>query len=149
MKYSVAVLAVLVTLLCVEHTSATCAHQPGYVYIIGEGTNYYKVGGTTRGVDTRRNELQIGNPRPLQSIVQFCVNDCYNAEEAAHAAAGTAPGANVIWINGRRSEWYQVNNINQFSNVIRNAVADHQAAEMQIFGKLTKFLFPKYKKCSA
>ena len=130
-KFSLVVFTALCALTNVEFVYATCAHQAGYVYIIGEqgNTNYYKVGGSTIGAQSRINSIQIGNPRTLVSRVQFAVQDCYNAENAAH----TALQANVNW-QYVGHEWYYVqpNQYNAFQNTVRNTVANHEAAALSV-----------------
>ena len=87
---SLVLVTTVLVLVAVQRTAAVCAHAPGYAYIIGEnvhGSHYYKVGGSVRGGNDRLSEIQIGNPRPLVVRAQWPVNDCYDAEEAAHVAA--------------------------------------------------------------
>ena len=88
--HTVLLTVALLTLTSLPLTSAVCAHAPGYIYIIGEyaeGSEYYKVGGSTRNGDARRREIQIGNPRELYVDNEFWVHDCYDAEEEAHETA--------------------------------------------------------------
>ena len=70
-----------------EFVNANCANAPGFVYIIGEqgNSNYYKVGGSTIGAQSRIDSIHIGNPHTLVQREQFPVNSCSQAEIAAHA----------------------------------------------------------------
>ena len=126
MKFTL-LLVVITALASVKHTTATCAHQAGFVYIIREnvaGSTYYKVGGTTINCVSRRNSIQIGNPRPLACVAQYAANDCYNAEIAAHLAALAAPGV----VAAPTNEWYIVPNANYagFQNAVQNAANNNQ-----------------------
>ena len=125
MKFSL-LLVVIIAFASVKHTSATCAHQPGFVYIIREnvGTTFYKVGGTTINCASRRDSIQIGNPRPLACVAEYKTNDCYNAEVAAHLAALSAPGV----VAAPTNEWYIVPAANYagFQNAVQNVANNNQ-----------------------
>ena len=93
---------------------------PGVVYIIHMyGTNYYKIGRTTRTAIERRDELQVGNPLRLDVVQTFNVNFNVAAEAAAlHAAQHYRLG-----VNGG-TEWFFVSPANyvNFHNTVLNAV---------------------------
>ena len=118
MKFSLFAVTVLFALACVQRSSATCRHQPGLVYIIHfAGSDYYKVGGTTRTVQDRIREIQIGNPHQLLPLFQYAVHDCNMSERAAHIAV-----AQFL----HSSEWYLVprHNLGAFMNTVHNAAAN-------------------------
>ena len=99
----------LLTLASLSLTSAgDCPAEPGCVYIIKEkeGSEYYKVGGTTRGADKRKREIQIGNPRRLEVAKEFPVENCQVAEIKAHDTARSLSYVANIEIDGRPTEWY-------------------------------------------
>lgn len=97
---------------------------PGLVYIIYmHGTNFYKIGRTTRTANERRDELQVGNPLRLDVVQTFNVNLNEAAEAAALHAAKAAPQHYRLGVNGG-TEWFFVSpeNYVNFHNTVRNAV---------------------------
>ena len=126
----------LLTLISLPLISAVCSHNPGVVYILEEdqdGSDYYKIGGSTRGAETRRDEIQIGNPRALLVAEEFDVDDCYDAEEEAHDTARDLMYVTNIVIRGNPTEWYEVDedDYEDFVDAIEEAVADLLKARAQ------------------
>ena len=83
---------------------------PGYVYLAlelnphGGITGYFKVGGTgDPNPNTRRSNLNTGNPRRLEILEMFPVRATQAAENAAHAAL-----ARWHVNNGGGTEWFYV-----------------------------------------
>eukprot|EP00731_Ephydatia_muelleri_P002500 Em0001g2500a len=96
--------------------------EPGTIYIIQTaGTNYYKIGRTTRNVNERLAELQVGNPLLLVVRAQFVVTANVAAENAALTAARN-PALN--YRNGVTggTEWFNAANYVDFRNVVSLAV---------------------------
>lgn len=135
-------LVVIITALCsfasVKHSSAVCAHKPGFVYTISEmaipPSIYYKVGGTTRSVHRRICELQNGNPRELVAVSEYSTDDCYDGEVAALNAAANVLGVTRVVINGLPTEWFRVPPAREeaFLNAVQNAANNNQqTAETQ------------------
>lgn len=57
----------------------------GYVYLINMiGTNYYKIGHTTRDVEIRLNELRTGNPQPLELVNLYETDNYVKLESWLH-----------------------------------------------------------------
>ena len=91
-------------------------------------TNYYKIGGTTRNVNERVQELQTGNPLQFHLRHVQNVNNCLVAERNAQNAAGAAAGTQRITLRSHTSnrnyqtEWFRVNNLNAFLAAVNNAL---------------------------
>lgn len=57
----------------------------GYVYLINMvGTDNYKIGHTTRSVTVRLNELQTGNPEPLELVDYYETENYVKLETFLH-----------------------------------------------------------------
>ena len=115
-----------------ELVHATCASRAGYVYILrerGNPNNFFKVGGTTRSAQARIGDIQIGNPRTLEAVVQYGVRNCYAAETAVHTALRT--NRNWQYVG---HEWYSVqpNQFNAFQNTVRNTAGNNEVAEQVV-----------------
>ena len=87
MKLAVIYLTFLALCLC-ERAYAPAPPGPGYVYIKaetvnGQGTGYFKVGGTGTDRTTGRN---TDNWRPIKAVYYFPVTMTRKAEKEAHKA---------------------------------------------------------------
>ena len=141
MKQAVAFGAVLFAVVFLKYTDARCRAVRGYVYIMQERTTtgasgvYYKVGGVegaSGNVDTRRGNLQTGNPRELVVKERYEVGNCKDAESAAHEAVDDDYGVNY----GGGTEWCKVAgaNYDDFKGKVRNAANNYPPAEVQFKG---------------
>ena len=129
-------MAVLLTLACLPRTSARCRDTKGYVYILEEknqNNNYYKIGGSIKGAETRIRQIQIGNPRELSKVGQIEVKSCSKAEALVHQYARSSRLRYVtnIVIKGKPTEWYRINandnrNINNLKADIRKLLSQRQ-----------------------
>ena len=118
MKLAVISLTFLALYFC-EHVYAPTPEGDGYVYLIaeynekGKLTRYFKVGGTgEENRNTRRNNLNTGNPRHLKVEYYEPVTRTKDAENDAHKDL-------IDWrVNmGGGKEWYYVPE-NQFETFI-------------------------------
>ena len=108
---------------------------PGFVYIAGEiapnngpFNGYFKVGGAGINMDrnTKRTKMNTYNPRRLDIIIYYPVNQTQAAETAALNALRPNWGVNL----GGGTEWFYVNlgNWNNFRNQFINAVQPYLRA---------------------
>ena len=132
MKKSVSfVCCILVGFLTTSGLATSCNQngQRGLVYVIRMGnTDYYKIGGTTRNVAGRMQELQTGNPLQLSKDGEVAVDDCRLAEKVIQNYAALAQGIQRIWLqshttgNRYRTEWFKVENYSNFSDAIQEGL---------------------------
>lgn len=130
MKLTIVVGTILCVAMILGHAQARCKAIPGYIYIIEEksaGHNglgtLYKVGGVEGDVDkvdTRRGNLQTGNPRQLIVKKTFKVTSCKDAEKAAHVLQQKY-GVNY----GGGTEWYKAANFQKFWKDVEDAIRDY------------------------
>ena len=128
MKRAFAFVAVFFVVVFLKYTDAKCRAVPGYIYIMQERTTaggsglLYKVGGVEGAsgkVDTRRGNLQTGNPRKLEVKERYQVGNCKKAESAAHEAVNDDYG---VYYGGGR-EWCKVTSANQYDD-FKNGVKE-------------------------
>lgn len=73
------------------------------IYMLSDGTGFYKIGSTSRPIMQRVAELQTGNPRKLDVVLRLSMDDMASllVEKAIHAwlAEHAAPGG---------EEWFEL-----------------------------------------
>lgn len=106
-----------------KHVQAKCKDVPGFIYILNEldmnqnAGIYYKIGGVqgeitdSEKINTRKRNLQTGNPRKLLLSAYVAVKSCKNAENAVQK--DTFLQGFHINNGGGGTEWYKVEN-NQY-----------------------------------
>ena len=147
MKQAVAFVAVVFVVVFLKYTDARCSNVSGYVYIMQERTTtggsglYYKVGGVegdSKKVDTRRGNLQTGNPRKLVVKERFAVSNCRDAEKACQHAVSHYEVKGF----GGGTEWFEVrsNSYLEFRNSIKNVAGTFPITSVEdINGSLRDF----------
>lgn len=71
----------------------------GLVYLIKmKNYNFYKIGHTTRSIETRLDELRTGNPEPLELIKSYKTNNYIKLENWLHRQ---------YKINKKEGEWFE------------------------------------------
>ena len=65
---------------CQEH--ATIA-KPGTIYVI-KGADLFKIGATTKSVEQRMRQLQVGSPVLLSLCLSYYCDDVYASERKLH-----------------------------------------------------------------
>ena len=116
MKLAIVVMTTVCIVVMLRHAQARCSDVPGYIYIMQEKTTggntgtLYKVGGvegTSNKVDTRRRNLQTGNPRELVVKTRYKVTSCKKAEKDVHDDEDMNDHYAVYYGGG--TEWYKSN----------------------------------------
>lgn len=82
----------------------------GYVYLINMvGTNFYKIGHTTRDVEIRLNELSTGNPEPLELVNYYKTDNYIKLESWLHRSYKAKK---------KEGEWFEFDEefVNEFVN---------------------------------
>ena len=133
MKLTVIFLTFLALYLCERVYAPPPPVGRGYVYVIGETVNglfttrYFKVGGTGEGnPNTRRGNLNTGNPRHLEVVYYVPVTRTQDAENAAKLALqgwGVNQGGGTEWFYVPANQWQQFSNT--FTNAIQNYVVNN------------------------
>ena len=145
MKRAFAFVAVFFVVVFLKYTDAKCRAVPGYIYIMQEKTAtggsglLYKVGGVEGAsgkVDTRRGNLQTGNPRKLEVKERYQVGNCKKAESAAHGAVNNDYG---VYYGGGR-EWCKVtsDNYDDFKDKVNNAANEYPPVMAQFKGHVDR-----------
>ena len=143
MKKAILFASMLVAAMLVHYANARCKAVPGYVYIMqekqpnGNDGILYKVGGVigpSKKVDTRRGNLQTGNPRELTVEKKYKVSNCKEAEGKVHDAFKPKVNNNYNAASkykidyGGGTEWYKVpaNKYGNFKSVIETAIQKYR-----------------------
>ena len=111
------------SLICIEADEPMAEIQrKGLIYILQQaGSNFYKVGFTSRNVNSRLKELQGGNPNKIVPVYQQRVK---NVGQAEKAAKDSVKNFHVHPRLGGGVEWYEVprNRKDSFINTIERAI---------------------------
>lgn len=99
-------------------------HTDGVIYIVSEGSSFYKIGKSKdHSVINRLVGLQVGNPRPLSFVQCYYCSDYHTLEFAVHSSLEKHK------ISG---EWFEID----LKNIKRTIINCAKNNDIIIFGEL-------------
>ena len=110
--------------------------RKGLIYILQQaGSNFYKVGFTSRNVNSRLKELQGGNPHKIVPVFHRSVKDVGQAEKAAK---DSVKKYNCQHKYGGGVEWYEVPKAekNKFLSTIKGAIGRFKGKKMSLLQQI-------------
>ena len=155
MKFLLFIIAFFTAANLLEAQQRSCREGPGVLKIIKENNdprtcnfrtgNYYRIEGTAAADKTLASyfrQYQKGNPRPLEEVKEFRVQNCREAEEALHTAI-TKNGNMLV----ETKKWFfWKGDQNNFLSIVEKAMKDFkQDTDINRSLSILEAMIKKYK----